>query len=61
MASLAGRTEASDHMHAICQCDVRRLRDYNFDQSAKSPLPVRVACEDQPQALLVDLISPTSF
>lgn len=61
MASLAGRTEATDHMHAICQCDVRRLRDYNFDQSAKSPLPVRAACEEQPQAPPIDSISSTSF
>lgn len=61
MASLAGRTEASDHMHAICRCDVRRLRDYNFDQSAKSPLSVRAACEEQPQAPPIDSISPTSF
>lgn len=48
-------------MHAICQCDVRRLTDYNFDQSAKSLLPVRAACKEQPQAQPIDSISPASF
>lgn len=61
MASLGGGTQQSDHMRAICQCDVRRIWDYNFGQSAKSCLPVRVVWEEHPQALRIDSISPTSF
>lgn len=58
-ASLAGRARESDHMRAICQCDVRGVWDYNFDQSAKSP--VRVVWEERPQAQRIDWISPTSL
>lgn len=61
MASLARGTQQSDHMHAICQCDVRRVWDYNFGQSAKSCLPIRVVWEEHPQALRIDSICPTSF
>ena len=37
--------------HAICQLDVRRVWDYNSDQSAKSLLPVSVVWLEQPQGL----------